>query len=116
MNTNDQPLPKQPQKQQNKPKPAKKHKEKKLPERRCIGCQGTFLKKELIRVVRSPEGEVSIDFSGKKSGRGAYLCKSEACLKKARKSGALHRALDVEISEELYDELLREIQFELRNL
>lgn len=88
-------------------------KPKKLPERRCIGCQGTFLKKELIRVVRSPEGSVFIDFTGKKSGRGAYICKNEACLKKARKSGALHRSLEAEISEELYDELLREIRFEL---
>jgi len=101
----------------NEHKPAKKQgvKPKKLPERRCIGCQGTFLKKELIRVVRSPEGDVSIDFTGKKSGRGAYICKNETCLKKAKKSGALHRSLDVEISEELYDELLREIQFELNS-
>ncbi|MBE6599350.1 MAG: YlxR family protein [Ruminococcaceae bacterium] len=88
-------------------------KQKKIPERRCVGCQGTFPKKELIRVVRSPEGEVSIDFTGKKSGRGAYVCKNEACLKKAKKTGVLHRHLEVEISEELYEELLREIRFEL---
>ena len=101
--------------EQKKQKPANKQgiKQKKLPERRCIGCQGTFLKKELIRVVRSPEGTVFIDFTGKKSGRGAYICKNEACLRKAKKSGALHRSLEVDISEELYDELLREIQFEL---
>jgi len=64
-------------------------------------------------VVRSPEGEVSIDFTGKKSGRGAYICKNETCFKKAKKSGALHRALEVEISDELHDELIREIRFEL---
>ncbi len=64
-------------------------------------------------MVRSPEGEVSIDFTGKKSGRGAYICKSEACFKKAKKTGILHRQLEVEISEELYEELLREIRFEL---
>lgn len=101
--------------EQKKQKPAAKQgaKQKKVPERRCIGCQGTFLKKELIRVVRSPEGEVSIDFTGKKSGRGAYICKNEACFKKAKKSGAIHRALEVEISDELHEELLREIRFEL---
>jgi len=99
--------------EQKKQKPAKGAKQKKLPERRCIGCQGTFLKKELIRVVRSPEGAVSIDFTGKKSGRGAYICKNEACFKKAKKSGALQRSLETEISDELYDELLREIRFEL---
>ncbi len=101
--------------EQKNQKPAAKQgaKQKKLPERRCIGCQGTFLKKELIRVVRSPEGEVSIDFTGKKSGRGAYICKSETCFKKAKKSGAIHRALEVEITDELHEELLREIRFEL---
>ena len=98
-------------------KPAAKQgaKQKKLPERRCIGCQGTFLKKELIRVVRSPEGQVSIDFTGKKSGRGAYICKNETCFKKAKKSGAIHRALEVEITDELHEDLLREIRFELGN-
>jgi len=87
---------------------------KKMPERRCVGCAGTFLKKDLMRVVRSPEGEISIDFTGKKSGRGAYLCKSEACFKKARKSGILHRSLECEISEELYEELGKEIRFSQR--
>lgn len=90
-------------KQQNQPK-------RKMPERRCVGCMGTFLKKDLIRVLRSPEGEISIDFTGKKSGRGAYLCKSEACFRKARKSGILHRSLECEISEEIYAELEKEIR------
>ncbi len=83
---------------------------KKVPERRCVGCAGTFEKRDLLRVVRSPEGEISIDFTGKKSGRGAYLCKKSACLKKARKSGVLKRALECEISEEIYDELEKEIR------
>ncbi len=84
---------------------------KKVPERRCVGCQGTFEKRDLLRVVRSPEGEISIDFGGKKSGRGAYLCKKEACFKKARKSGVLHRQLNCEITEEIYNELEKEIKF-----
>lgn len=88
---------------------------KKVPERRCIGCMTTREKRDLIRVVRSPEDEdgktvISIDFTGKKSGRGAYLCKNESCLKKARKSGAVSRALSCEISPEIYDELEREIR------
>ena len=83
---------------------------KKTPERRCVGCQGTFPKKDLLRVLRSPEGEISIDFTGKKSGRGAYLCKNEACFKKARKSGIIRRALECEISEEIYDELEKEVK------
>ena len=55
---------------------------KKIPQRKCLGCMQSFPKKELIRVVRTPEGEVEIDLTGKKSGRGAYICKNEACLKK----------------------------------
>ncbi|MBO6052403.1 MAG: YlxR family protein [Clostridia bacterium] len=83
---------------------------KKVPERRCVGCQGTFEKRDLLRVVRSPEGVISIDFTGKRSGRGAYLCKNSACLKKARKSGILSRALECEIAGEIYDELEKEIR------
>ena len=79
---------------------------KKIPERRCVGCQGTFPKKELLRVVRSPEGIISIDFTG----RGAYICQNETCFKKARKSGILHRTLECEISEEIYAELEKEIR------
>lgn len=83
---------------------------KKVPERRCVGCQGTFPKKDLLRVLRSPEGEISIDFTGKKSGRGAYLCKNEACFKKARKTGIIRRALECEITDEIYDELEKEVK------
>ena len=91
-------------------KPKQNQKSRKNPERRCVGCVGTFPKKDLIRVVRSPEGEISIDFTGKKSGRGAYLCKSEACFRKAKKSGILKRSLECEISEEIYTELEKEIR------
>lgn len=94
---------------QNKNNPAQV---KKIPERQCVGCREKREKRELIRVVRSPEGEISIDFTGKKSGRGAYLCKNSACLKKARKTGMLVRQLQVEISDEIYDELAHEIEFE----
>ena len=86
---------------------------KKIPERKCVGCQQSFPKKELIRVVRSPEGEISIDFTGKKSGRGAYICKNEACFKKAKKTGILKRSLECEISEEIYAELEKEIKLDV---
>jgi len=84
-------------------------KQKKIPERRCTGCGESFPKRELIRVVRSPEGEVSIDFTGKKSGRGAYICPKSACFKKARKQGRIARSLEVTISDELYDALEHEV-------
>lgn len=84
-------------------------KQKKIPMRQCLGCNGHFPKKEILRVVRSPEGDVSIDFTGKKSGRGAYVCKSLDCLKKARKSGRLARNLECEIDESVYDEMEREL-------
>ena len=84
-------------------------KAKKIPLRMCKGCGEMFDKRTLVRVVRSPEGEVSLDLTGKKSGRGAYLCMNPACLAKARKTGRLHSALDAEISEEVYDALAREL-------
>lgn len=86
----------------NKPK-------KKIPERQCVGCSEGRPKPELLRVVRSPEGEVSLDFTGKKSGRGAYICRSSSCFKKARKSKRLERSLDCVIPEEVYDALEREL-------
>ena len=67
---------------------------KKLPQRQCVGCRERKEKRELIRVVRSPEGGISLDFKGKKPGRGAYLCPDLECLKRARKSRALERALE----------------------
>ena len=67
-------------------------KPKKVPQRQCLGCREMKDKKALIRVVRSPEGEISLDFKGKKPGRGAYVCPDPACLAKVRKSRALERA------------------------
>jgi len=86
------------------------NKTKKMPERRCIGCMESFNKKDLIRVVRSAEGEVSLDFTGKKSGRGAYICKSPDCFKKARKSNRFGKNLNCEIPEEIYEKLEAELE------
>ena len=83
---------------------------KTIPLRQCLGCRDQKPKNELIRVVRSPEGEVSLDFRGKAPGRGAYLCRDMACLKKALKSRALDRALNVPIPEEIQSRLLAEME------
>lgn len=85
---------------------------KKIPMRMCTGCMEMKPKKELIRVVRSKEGEVSIDTSGKKPGRGAYVCKSAECLEKAVKTKRLDRNLEVTINEEVYSKLRGEISGE----
>lgn len=78
---------------------------KKIPMRQCAGCREMKPKRELIRVVRSPEGEISLDETGKSSGRGAYICRSAECLKKARKSNSLSRSLDTPIPDEVYEAL-----------
>lgn len=78
---------------------------KKIPLRQCLGCREMKPKRELIRAVKSPEGEISLDFKGRKPGRGAYVCPSAECLKKARKSRALERAFSAQIPEAVYDEL-----------
>lgn len=83
---------------------------KKIPMRRCVGCMEQRPKRELIRVVRSPEGEISLDTTGKKSGRGAYLCPNPACLAKARKARRLERALECEIPDEVYERIEKELQ------
>lgn len=83
---------------------------KKIPERRCVGCNATKPKQELIRVVRDPEGNVSIDFKGKKSGRGAYICPSVDCFKKAVKSKRLDNNLSVSVPPEIIEELTSVIQ------
>ena len=83
---------------------------KTIPLRQCLGCREQKPKNQLIRVVRSPEGEVSLDFRGKAPGRGAYLCRDAACLKKALKSKALERALNVPIPEEIQSRLLAEME------
>ena len=82
---------------------------RKIPQRQCVGCREMKDKKSLIRVVKSPEGAISLDFVGKKPGRGAYVCRDEACLKKARKSKALERAFELQIPEQVYDALEREM-------
>ena len=79
--------------------------EKKIPMRQCLGCREMKPKKELIRVVRSPEGEISLDFKGKASGRGAYVCPDPKCLKKAIKARALERAFSAQIPQEIYERL-----------
>jgi predicted RNA-binding protein YlxR (DUF448 family) len=83
---------------------------KKIPMRRCVGCNEHKPKAELLRVVRDPEGGISLDFKGKKSGRGAYICHDVKCLKKARKSHRIDRDLECVISEEVYDAMEQEIQ------
>ncbi len=84
--------------------------EKKIPLRQCLGCREMKPKKELIRVVRSPEGEISLDFKGKASGRGAYVCPDSACLKKAIKARALEKAFSTAIPPEIYDKLQAEME------
>ena len=87
-------------------------KQKKIPVRRCVGCNAQRPKRELVRVVRSPEGEISIDLRGKAPGRGAYLCGRPECLKKARKSRAIERALSVTVPETVYDQLEQQMEQE----
>ena len=83
--------------------------QKKIPMRQCLGCNEHKPKRELLRVVRDPEGNVTLDFTGKKSGRGAYICKDVKCFKKVRKSGRLAKNLECEISESVYENLEREL-------
>ena len=85
---------------------------KKIPQRRCVGCNNMKDKKELIRVVRSAEGEVSIDKVGKKPGRGAYVCPTSECITKAVKEKRLEKALDVAIGTEIYEKLLEDLNDE----
>ena len=80
-------------------------KPRKIPMRMCVGCHEMKPKRELQRVVRSPEGVVSIDPVGKKPGRGAYVCRNVECLKKARKTKALERKFEAPVSAEVFDEL-----------
>lgn len=80
-------------------------KQRKIPQRMCVGCQTMKNKKELLRVVRTPEGAVVLDSSGKKAGRGAYVCNSDECLAKAIKEKRLERALQHAIGPEIYENL-----------
>ena len=77
--------------------------------RRCTGCGEHFPKNTLIRILRTPEGEVVLDTTGKRSGRGAYICKSAACLKKARKSGRITSSLECSVPEEVYLKMEEEL-------
>ena len=82
---------------------------KKIPMRQCLGCNERKPKKELLRVVRSPEGEISLDFTGKKSGRGAYICRDVKCLKKAAKSHRMDKNLECTIPDEVYEKMEKEL-------
>ena len=84
--------------------------QKKIPQRQCMGCRERKAKKELIRVVRGTDGVVSLDFSGKLNGRGAYLCPDIRCLQKAQKAKSLERSLEVPIPDEVYDRLVKEME------
>ena len=82
---------------------------KKIPTRRCTGCGEHFPKNTLVRILRTPNGEILLDKTGKISGRGAYICKNAACLKKARKVSRIERSLECEIPPEIYEKLEEEL-------
>ncbi len=84
--------------------------QRKIPMRQCVGCREMFPKRALCRVVKSPSGEVALDLRGKMPGRGAYVCRSCECLKKARKSRALERALSCTIPDEVFDMMEKEME------
>lgn len=83
---------------------------KKVPMRQCVGCGEMKGKKEMMRVLKTAEGDIVLDVTGKKNGRGAYLCKSMECLKKARKGKCLERSFKMNIPNEVYDSLEREFE------
>ena len=87
-------------------------KPKKIPQRVCLGCGETKAKRELIRVVKSPEGEISLDLTGKKSGRGAYICNSLECLQKARKARKFEKAFACQIDNEIFEVMEKELKHE----
>ena len=82
--------------------------QKKIPQRQCMGCRERKAKREMIRVVRCTDGTVNLDFGGKMNGRGAYICPDAECLKKALRSKALDRSLEVTIPEDVYARLEKE--------
>ena len=84
--------------------------QKKIPQRQSMGCRERKPKRDMIRIVRGTDGVVSLDFSGKMNGRGAYICPDPECLKKVRKSKALDRSLEVSIPEEVYERLEKEME------
>ena len=86
--------------------------QKKIPMRQCLGCREAKPKKELIRVVRSAEGEISLDFKGKAAGRGAYICRSTDCLEKARKARRFEKSFSCRIEESVYEVMMNELREE----
>ena len=84
--------------------------QKKIPQRQCMGCRERKAKRELIRVVRGTDGNVTVDFSGKVNGRGAYICPDPECLRKAQKAKSLERSLDTPIPEQVYERLIKEME------
>lgn len=87
----------------------------KIPMRMCLGCNEMKPKRELMRVVKSPEGEISLDFTGKKNGRGAYLCKEAECFDKARKARRFEKSLSCRIDESVYEVMADELRKETEN-
>mgnify|MGYP002512255895 CR=1 FL=1 len=83
---------------------------KKVPMRQCVGCGAMKSKKEMMRVLKTAEDEIVLDVTGKKNGRGAYICKNAECLKAAKKSKGLDRSFKMAVSEEVYDSLTKEIE------
>jgi hypothetical protein len=80
------------------------------PKRTCTGCRKVRNKEELLRVVRTPEGSAAVDRSGKADGRGAYICRNAECAARAKKTGALQRTLRIQVPDEVYEELSREVE------
>ena len=91
-------------------------KPKKIPMRMCLGCGEMKPKKELIRVVRSPEGDISLDFKGKAAGRGAYICRSTECLEKARKARRFEKSFSCRIEDSVYEVMMNELGKEPQDL
>lgn len=85
-------------------------KTRRIPERRCLGCNTSFPKSSLIRVVKTPEGKVELDTTGRKNGRGAYICRNSACFRAARKKKRFSANLGIEIPEEILDGIQKEIE------
>ena len=82
---------------------------KKTPTRRCTGCGEHFSKSELVRILREPDGNITLDLIGKKSGRGAYICKSVECLRRARKASRIERSLECSVPSEIYETIEKEL-------
>ena len=82
---------------------------KKVPERMCLGCQEKHPKREMLRIVRSPEGEFSVDVTGKKAGRGAYICRKKECFELARKNRGFERSFKSRMDDEVYDAMEQEL-------